>query len=103
MFHRSTLLAMRTVVLVAALALVACQKDDQPKGSAPVPQTLPADAASIWTTPIKTLDGKDTTLAAFKGKEILVVNVASKCGLTPQCAHLEALQKKYEGKGFTVV
>ena len=64
---------------------------------------MSADLDSIWQTPIKTLDGKPTTLAAFKGKELLVVNVASKCGLTPQYAQLEALQKKYEGQGFTVV
>src|SRR5205085_7534760 len=47
--------------------------------------------------------GKPTTLAAFKGKALLVVNVASKCGLTPQYTALEAVQKKYESKGFTVV
>ena len=43
------------------------------------------------------------SLAAFKGKALLVVNVASKCGLTPQYTALEALQKKYASKGFTVV
>jgi glutathione peroxidase len=57
----------------------------------------------MWNTPIKTLQGQPTTLAAHKGKALLLVNVASKCGLTPQYKELEDLQKKYEAKGFTVV
>ena len=58
---------------------------------------------SIFTEPIHTLHGDETSLAAFDGKAILAVNVASKCGLTPQYTGLEELQKKYSGKGFTVV
>ena len=75
----------------------------------PAPGTAPPAVAvtpaidSIWNVPIKTLDGKPTTLAAYKGKALMVVNVASQCGNTPQYATLEALQKKYEAKGFTVV
>ena len=57
----------------------------------------------MWTAPIKTLKGEPTTLAAYKGKALMLVNVASQCGNTPQYATLEALQKKYESKGFTVV
>ncbi|MGN6105573.1 MAG: glutathione peroxidase [Kofleriaceae bacterium] len=57
----------------------------------------------MWNAPIKTLQGKDTKLADYKGKALLLVNVASKCGLTPQYETLEALQKKYEAKGFTVI
>ena len=52
---------------------------------------------------ITTLDGRSTTFAEFTGKTVLVVNVASKCGLTPQYEQLEELQKKYESRGFTVV
>ena len=52
---------------------------------------------------ITTLDGRSTTFAEFAGKTVLVVNVASKCGLTPQYEQLEELQKKYESRGFTVV
>src|SRR3954447_18760954 len=58
---------------------------------------------SILNEPIHTLRGEDTSLAAFDGKAILAVNVASKCGLTPQYTGLEALQEKYADKGFTVV
>jgi glutathione peroxidase len=49
------------------------------------------------------LDGRKTTFAEFAGKTVLVVNVASRCGLTPQYEALEALQKKYAGQGFTVL
>jgi glutathione peroxidase len=58
---------------------------------------------SILTEPIRTLRGDATSLAAFDGQAILAVNVASKCGLTPQYTGLEALQEKYSGRGFTVV
>jgi len=49
------------------------------------------------------LDGSKTTFDQFKGKTVLVVNVASRCGLTPQYEALEALQKKYASRGFTVL
>jgi glutathione peroxidase len=60
-------------------------------------------AAEITAIPFKTITGKDTSLADYKGKVVLIVNTASKCGLTPQYESLEALQKKYESKGFTVL
>jgi glutathione peroxidase len=53
--------------------------------------------------PIKTLDGKATTLKEQKARVMLVVNVASKCGLTPQYDALEKLQRKYKDKGFSVI
>ena len=49
------------------------------------------------------LDGRKTTFAEFADKTVLVVNVASRCGLSPQYEALEALQKKYAAKGFTVL
>ena len=64
---------------------------------------LAATAASLTEIALKDIDGKDTSLKAYKGKVVLVVNVASKYGLTPQYDALEATHKKYEGKGFTVV
>lgn len=53
--------------------------------------------------PLETIDGRRTTLDDLTDGTVLVVNVASKCGLTPQYEKLEALQKRYEGRGFTVV
>ncbi|HET9620445.1 MAG TPA: glutathione peroxidase [Kofleriaceae bacterium] len=57
----------------------------------------------MWDAPIHTLDGKATKLADFRGKALLLVNVASKCGLTPQYTQLEALHERLAGKGFTVI
>jgi len=53
--------------------------------------------------PLKTIDGKEATLADFKGKALLVVNVASKCGFTPQYAGLEALHRRFSSRGFAVL
>ena len=58
---------------------------------------------SIQDVPLKDINGKATSLKQYDGKVVLLVNVASKCGLTPQYEALEALQKKYAGKGFTVI
>src|ERR1700727_4083628 len=58
---------------------------------------------SIYDVNIGSLDGSPLDLEALKGQEVLVVNVASKCGLTPQYTGLEDLQKRYADKGFTVL
>lgn len=58
---------------------------------------------SIDDFTVKTGDGEDFALGTLKGKVTLIVNVASKCGFTPQYAGLEALFEKYEDKGFTVL
>lgn len=64
---------------------------------------LPLSAADLAGIPFKTIDGTDTSLAAYKGKVVLVVNTASKCGLTPQYEALEKLQQTHASKGFTVI
>ncbi|HET6874024.1 MAG TPA: glutathione peroxidase, partial [Acidimicrobiales bacterium] len=58
---------------------------------------------SVYDTPIAALDGSPAGLAPLKGKATLIVNVASKCGLTPQYAGLERLHEKYSGRGFSVL
>ena len=61
------------------------------------------DTASLNDIPLTTLRGEHTTFGAFSDKVVLVVNVASRCGLAPQYEKLEALQKQYGERGFTVV
>jgi glutathione peroxidase len=58
---------------------------------------------SIYDPPLHALDGAPASLGDYRGKALLVVNVASKCGLTPQYEGLERLQKTYGDKGFTVL
>lgn len=58
---------------------------------------------SLYDIPLHTLTGEPTTLGAFEGKAVLVVNVASKCGLTPQYTGLERLQQQYGERGLTVL
>lgn len=60
-------------------------------------------APSVYDIPLKDIDQKPTSLKAYKGKVLLIVNVASQCGLTPQYQALEKLHKDYKGKGFTVL
>lgn len=62
-----------------------------------------AATSSLQDIKIRKLDGTPSSLGEFKGKVVLLVNVASKCGFTPQYKGLQALQEKYEAKGFTVV
>jgi glutathione peroxidase len=62
-----------------------------------------AFGASIHDFTMKTIDGKQLPLSTFKGKTVLVVNVASQCGFTPQYTALEAVYEKYKSKGLVIV
>ena len=62
-----------------------------------------AFAAPLTEIPFADASGKETSLKAYQGKVVLVVNVASKCGLTPQYEALEALYKKHEAENFVVL
>jgi glutathione peroxidase len=56
-----------------------------------------------YATPLTMLNGQPKNLSEFKGQVLLIVNVASRCGLSPQYEQLEQLQKKYQDRGFTVL
>jgi glutathione peroxidase len=116
---------MKTLWGVSAFALIlaggAC-KTEKPAPKSGVAEELPAfedpeepayvpvrrelsaaQQALIFDSPLRTLTGEETSLAAFRGKTLMVVNVASQCGLTPQYKQLQGLQAKYEPQGFSVV
>ena len=58
---------------------------------------------SVYEYSAKTLDGEDKSLSDFTGQVLVIVNVASKCGFTPQYEGLEALYRTYKGRGFSVL
>jgi len=60
-------------------------------------------SASLYDIPLKDIDEKESSLKPYQGKVLLVVNVASKCGLTPQYTALQSIQEKYKDQGFTVL
>ena len=64
--------------------------------------SLPA-ATNVHEFTLNDIDGKPVSLAEFKGKVVLIVNVASKCGFSPQYTGLEALYEKYKDQGFVIV
>jgi glutathione peroxidase len=83
--------APHTLVVLAALAAAS--------PAAPRPHAAP----SIYDFQLKRIDGHAASLAAYKGKVMLIVNTASKCGFTPQYAGLEKLHERYVGKGLAVL
>lgn len=88
---------MRFLVLAAVLVLTftACQADDAKKGGDKV--SGPLDFK------MKGIDGKDVDLATYKGKVVLIVNVASACGYTPQYKGLQAVYEKHKDDGLVVL
>jgi glutathione peroxidase len=88
---------MMFVLLAAALLLapVLVRADDKDKGDKKVPAVL--------NFKMKTLDGKDVDLSKYQGKVVMFVNVASKCGYTPQYEQLEKMHEKYGKDGLVIV
>jgi len=64
---------------------------------------LADNGPTLQGIPLKDINGKETSLKDYSGKVVLLVNVASKCGNTPQYAGLEALYEKYKDKGFVII
>src|SRR5713226_8122722 len=65
--------------------------------------TLMAAEKTVFDFTLNSIEGQATPLASFNGKVVLLVNVASRCGFTPQYAGLEALNEKYKDRGFVIV
>jgi len=63
----------------------------------------PPEAKSIYDFTLKSIDGQPVSLSEYKGKVVLLVNVASRCGYTPQYTALESIYEKYKSRGFVIV
>jgi glutathione peroxidase len=96
---RSVVRAAAAVLSVGALAFTVTNAMT-PQAPAPA---AGSSAASFYDLKTNALNGKPADLGAYKGKVTLVVNVASKCGYTPQYEGLEKLQREMKGKGFNVL
>ena len=64
---------------------------------------MAAPAKSIYDFTLKSIDGQPVSLKSYHGKAVMIVNVASKCGFTPQYAGLESLYEKYKDQGFVII
>jgi glutathione peroxidase len=95
------------LLVVSAATVFARPNDRKDVIKSPTAAPAKAEKADQPVSPLdfklKSIDGKDFDLAQFKGKTVLLVNVASKCGLTPQYEALEALYEKYKDQGFVIV
>ena len=82
------------LVFFISISANALQSNDNQKG---------ANMKSIYDFTMKDIDGKDVKLEQLKGKAMLIVNVASKCGFTPQYEGLEKIYSQYKDKGFVIL
>jgi glutathione peroxidase len=96
---------MKNIALLACglMLLSSCQNQAQTKTEKATEKNKTMTKQTIYQFKVTTLDGKEFDFSTLKGKKVLIVNTASKCGLTPQYKDLEALYKEYKDKGFVIV
>ena len=93
-----------SIVLLAFFGLLSCQNHAQPKVTATSNEKQKSmNAENIYQFKVTDLYGEQFDLNNLKGKKVMIVNTASKCGLTPQYKDLEALYQQYKDKNFVVV
>lgn len=78
-------------------------KGSSPSSAKTAAAEAPAQGKDLWSVTVKTIDGQATSLKAYQGKVLLIVNTASQCGFTPQYAGLEKIYQNYKSKNFLVL
>lgn len=91
------------VLACAALLLFSCKNEAQNKNQAQNKTEMAIEKQNIYQFKVEDLSGNTFDFATLKGKKVIIVNTASKCGLTPQYKDLEAIYKEYKDKGFVIV
>ena len=93
-----------TAILISCVFILpACNKQDQKNTNATSTSNKKQMDKNIYGIKVKDMEGKDVDLSEYKGKVLMIVNVASKCGNTPQYESLEKLYENYRSKGFEIL
>lgn len=92
------------IAIMGLALLFSCQNQAQTKKNKTTKETTKTmSASSIYQFKVTDLSGKEFDFASLKGKKVMIVNTASKCGLTPQYKDLETIYTEYKDKGFVII